>query len=105
MRKLKLVKESKNYEQVLIKCYLKAMITVLSCALGSLLRCICCRDGGLGWASEVRRVLSCGASVPGVSGKSPMLPNGIDLWPAGWAGEVFPGPFWLEVGEVEGFCS
>lgn len=83
----------------------KSMITVLRCALGSLLRCICCRDGGLGWASEVRWVSSCGASVPGVSARSPMLPNGIDPWPAGWAGEVFPGLVWLEVGEVEGFCS
>lgn len=42
------------------------MITAHRCAVGSLLQCTCCRDGGLGWALEVRQVLSCGASVPWV---------------------------------------
>lgn len=79
------------------------MMTALSRAVGSLSRCICCRDGGLGWASEVRRVPSCGASVPWVLVKIPMVLTGIDLWPEGWVGAAFPGLFWLEVGEVGGF--
>lgn len=77
------------------------MFTVLGISLS---QCICCRDGGLGWASGVRRALSCGASVPGVLVKPPMMLTGIDPWHEGWVGEVFPGLFWLEVDEVEAVC-
>lgn len=81
------------------------MITVLSHAVWSLSRCICCRDGGLGWALGVRLVLSCGASVPGVLVKKlPLMLTVIDLGPESWVGVVSLGLLWLEVGEEEGVC-
>lgn len=64
----------------------------------SLSQCTCCRDGGPGWALEVRQDLSFGTSV------LVKTLNGVDPLPEGWVGEVFLGLFWLGVGEVEGFC-
>lgn len=84
---------------MLIKWYLEHDYSTV--VQWDLSQCICCRDGGLGWALEVRQVLSCGASV---LVRHPMMLSGIDLWSEGWVGEVFLGLFWLEVGGVEGFC-
>ena len=102
MGKFELVEESKGKNtDTLIALYLKHGY---SCAVRTLLQCICCRGGGLGWASEVRQVLSCGASAPGVWVTSPVTPKGVGLGPEGWVGEVFPDLFWLEVGGVGGLC-
>lgn len=75
-------------------------MTALCRVVGSLSQCICCRDGGLGWALGVRQVLSCGAFV---LKKHPMILSGSDLSSEGWAVEVFLGLFWPVVGGVEGF--
>lgn len=67
--------------------------------------CICCRDGGLGWASEVRQVLSYGTSAPEVLVKSPMALTGTDPRHEGLELGVSQDLLWLEVDEVGKVCS
>lgn len=62
-------------------------------------QCICCRDGGPGWAWEAGTGLSYGTVLLKAR---PMTQSWIALCSEGWAGAVSLGLIWLEAGGEEG---